>query len=171
MCFAIFDLISSYALADKLMCFSSTFSYPHKEFLIQRPARTRSKYNPLTPRGKCSPTRTRTHSSADSRTRPANAGTRNPRRSTRPAQDSTTNVVSAVFHLNNKKAKHEVKFNHNNKPLPFCSKLKYLGVTLNRRNSWLEKFLTSRHVGRTVIFYTSNALRKLRIWYEDLMFS
>jgi len=65
------------------MCFGSTLSYPHKEFLNPRPHRTRTKYNPLPPR-------TRTHSSAGSRTRPANAGTRNPRGLTRPAQDSNT---------------------------------------------------------------------------------
>jgi len=39
MFFAIFELI-------KFMCFGQTFSYPHKEFLIPRPPRTRSKYNP-----------------------------------------------------------------------------------------------------------------------------
>jgi len=59
-CIAIFELI-------KFMYFSSTLSYPHKEFFIPRPPRT--KYNPLPPR---------THSSAGSRIRPANAGTRNP---------------------------------------------------------------------------------------------
>jgi len=39
MCFAIFDLM-------KFMCIGQTFSYPHKEFLIPRPPR--SKYNPHT---------------------------------------------------------------------------------------------------------------------------
>jgi len=52
-CFAIFELI-------KFMCFGSTLSYPHKEFLIPRPPRTRSKFNPH-------PHRTRTQSSAGSR--------------------------------------------------------------------------------------------------------
>jgi len=54
MCFAIFELFM-------FVCFGSTLIYPHKEFLIPRPPRTR------------------TQSSAGSRTRPANAGTRNPR--------------------------------------------------------------------------------------------
>jgi len=45
---------------------------------------------------------------------------------------STTNTVSAVFHLNNKEAKREVKVNFNNETLPFCSEAKYLGVTLDR---------------------------------------
>jgi len=67
MCFAIFELI-------KFRCFGSTLSYPHKEFLNSRPPRTR------------------TQSNAGSR--PANAGTRNSRGLTRPAQDSTTNHIS-----------------------------------------------------------------------------
>jgi len=37
-----------------------------------------------------------------------------------------------VFHLNNKEAKRELKVKRNNKTLPFCSKSKYLGVTLDR---------------------------------------
>jgi len=72
-CFVIFEVI-------KFMCFGSTLSYPHEEFLIPRPTRTRSQFNPP---------RTGTHSSAGSRTSPANAGTRNPRGLTRPAQDSS----------------------------------------------------------------------------------
>jgi len=51
-------------------CIESTFSYPHKKFLIARPPRTR------------------THNSAGFRIRPANEGTRNPHGLTRPAQDS-----------------------------------------------------------------------------------
>jgi len=84
-CSAIFDLI-------KFMGFGSTLSYPHEEFLISRPPRTRSKFKPLPPRSKFNPRppRTRTLSSAGSRTRPANADTRNPRRLTGPAQDSIT---------------------------------------------------------------------------------
>jgi len=50
--------------------------------------RTRTKYNPHSPRHAASSTRTRTQSSAGSRTRPANAGTRNPRGLMSPAQDS-----------------------------------------------------------------------------------
>jgi len=42
---------------------------------------------------------------------------------------STT--LSAVFHLNSKEAKHELKVNFNNAALPFCSELKYLVVTLD----------------------------------------
>jgi len=34
---------------------------------------------------------------------------------------STTKTVSAVFHLNNKEAKRELKVNSNNETLPFCS--------------------------------------------------
>ena len=45
---------------------------------------------------------------------------------------STTKTVSAVFHLNNKKAKRDLKVNFNNKTLPFCFEPKYLGVTLDR---------------------------------------
>jgi len=63
---------------------------------------------------------------------------------------STTKTVSAVFHLNNKKAKRELKVNFNNETLPFCSELKYLGVTLDRSFTYrrhlesLHKKLTSR---------------------------
>jgi len=45
---------------------------------------------------------------------------------------STTKTVSAIFHLNNKEAKRELKVTLNNKALPFCSEPKYLGVTLDR---------------------------------------
>jgi len=44
----------------------------------------------------------------------------------------TTKMVSAVFHLNNKEAKRELKVNFNNETLPSCSESKYLGVTLDR---------------------------------------
>ena len=69
------------------MCFASTLRYPHKEFLNPRPPRTRTKCNPHPPRPTASSTRNRTQSSADSRTRPANAGTRNQRGLTHLAQD------------------------------------------------------------------------------------
>jgi len=74
-CFAIFELI-------KFTCVGSTLSYPLKDFLNLRPPRTRTKYNPHPPRSKFNPHHpcTRTQSSAGSHTRPANAGTRNPRR-------------------------------------------------------------------------------------------
>ena len=63
---------------------------------------------------------------------------------------STTKMVSAVFHLNNKEAKRELKVNFNNETLPFCSEPKYLGVTLDRSLTYrrhletLRKKLTSR---------------------------
>jgi len=63
---------------------------------------------------------------------------------------STTKTVSAVFHLNNKKAKRELKVNINNENLPFFSEPKYLGVTLDRSLTYhrhlesLRKKLTSR---------------------------
>jgi len=34
---------------------------------------------------------------------------------------NATKAVLAVFHLNNKEAKRELKVNHNSKTLPFCS--------------------------------------------------
>ena len=84
-CFAIFELI-------KFMCFGSAISYPHEEFLIPRPPRTCNKFNPHPPR-------TRTQSSVGSRTRPANAGTHNPRGLTRPAQDSSAYIKNNLKHL------------------------------------------------------------------------
>jgi len=47
-CFASFELI-------KFMCFGSTLISPHEEFLIPRPPRTRSKFNPRPPRSKFNP--------------------------------------------------------------------------------------------------------------------
>ena len=61
----------------------------------------------------------------------------------------TTKTVSTVFHLNNKEAKRELRVNFNNETLPFCSELKYLGVTLDmsltyhRHLESLHKKLTS----------------------------
>ena len=58
--------------------------------------------------------------------------------------------MSAVFHLNNKEARRELKVNFNNKTLPFCSKPQGLGVTLDRSLMYrrhlesLRKKLTSR---------------------------
>jgi len=63
---------------------------------------------------------------------------------------STTKTVSAVFYLNNKEAKRELKVNFSNETLPFCSEPKYLGVTLDRSLKYrqhresLRKKLTSR---------------------------
>jgi len=45
---------------------------------------------------------------------------------------STTKAVSAVFHLNNKEAKCELKVNVDNETLLFCSESKYIGVMLDR---------------------------------------
>jgi len=63
---------------------------------------------------------------------------------------STTKTVSAVFHLNNKEAKRELKVNFNNETLPFCSQPKHLGVmydssfTHRRHLELHRKKLTSR---------------------------
>jgi len=63
---------------------------------------------------------------------------------------STTKTVSAVFHLNNKEAKRELKVNFNNETLPSCSEPKCLGVTLDRSLTYrgqlesLRKKLTTR---------------------------
>ena len=63
---------------------------------------------------------------------------------------STTKTVSAVFHLNSKEAKRELKVNFNHETLPFCSEPKYLGATLDRSLTYrqhlasLRKKLTSR---------------------------
>ena len=86
-CFAIFELI-------KFMCFDSTLIYQQEEFLIPRPPR--SKFNPHPPR-------TLTQSNAGSRSRPANAGTRNPCGLTRPAQDSISHTVAQnwILHVTN----------------------------------------------------------------------
>jgi len=62
----------------------------------------------------------------------------------------TTKTMWAVFHLNNKEAKRELKVNFDNETLPFCSEPKYLGVTLDRSLTCrrhlesLRKKLTSR---------------------------
>ena len=64
---------------------------------------------------------------------------------------STTKTVSAIFHLNNKESKRELKVNFNNDILPFCSEPKYLGVTLDRSLTYrrhlksLLKELISKH--------------------------
>jgi len=81
------------------MCFASTLSNPQKEFLNPRPPRTRTKYNPHPPRSKFNPHPPRTKSSAGSRTRPANVGTRNPRGLTRPAQDSSVQYIIVNVHI------------------------------------------------------------------------
>jgi len=45
---------------------------------------------------------------------------------------SASKMVSTVFRLNDKEAKHELKVNHTNETLPFCSEPKYFGVMLDR---------------------------------------
>jgi len=63
---------------------------------------------------------------------------------------SITKTVLAVFHLNNKEAKCELKVNHNNETLLFCSEPICLGVTLDRSLTYrrhlesLRKKLISR---------------------------
>jgi len=63
---------------------------------------------------------------------------------------STTETVSAAFHLNHKEAKRELKVKCNNEALPFCSEPKYLGATLDRSLTYrrhlesLRKKLTLR---------------------------
>jgi len=51
---------------------------------------------------------------------------------TRKLKLSTVKMVTTVFYLNNKEAKCELKVNFENEVLPFCSKPKYLAVTLDR---------------------------------------
>ena len=51
---------------------------------------------------------------------------------------SHTKTVMAAFHLNNRKAKHELKVYNNSRLLPFCPTATYLGVKLDRS-------LTFRH--------------------------
>ena len=63
---------------------------------------------------------------------------------------NTRKIVSAACYLNKKKSKRELNLNHNNETLPFCSELKYIGVTLDRSLTYrrhlesLRKKLTSR---------------------------
>ena len=45
---------------------------------------------------------------------------------------SHTKTVTAAFHLNNQEAKHELKVYNNDRLLPFCPTLTYLGVKLDR---------------------------------------
>jgi len=62
---------------------------------------------------------------------------------------STTKTVSAVFHLNNKEAKHKLNVNHNNETLPFSSGSKYLRVTLDRLATYCQHRVTSQKVDIT----------------------
>jgi len=58
---------------------------------------------------------------------------------------STTKTVSAVFHLNKKEVKRELKVNFNNETLPFCSEPKYLGVMWDRslKSGFLKHFCSA----------------------------
>ena len=59
-------------------------------------------------------------------------------------------MVTAAFHLNNREAKRELKVYNNDKLLPFCPTLTYLGVKLDKSLSFrhhlvaLRKYLSSR---------------------------
>ena len=63
---------------------------------------------------------------------------------------STIKAALAVFHLNNKEAKRELKVNNNNETIPFCSEPTFIRVTLDRSLTYrrhhesLRKKLTSR---------------------------
>jgi len=57
---------------------------------------------------------------------------------------STTKTVSAVFHLDNKEAKRELKANYSNEILPFWPESKYLGVTLDRSLTFRRHLESSR---------------------------
>jgi len=63
---------------------------------------------------------------------------------------STTETLSAVFHLNNKEAKRELEINFNDETLSFFTEPKYFGITLDRTLTYrrhlesLRKKLTSR---------------------------
>jgi len=52
--------------------------------------------------------------------------------------------MSAVFHLNNKEAKCELKVNYNNATLPFCSEPKYLAVTLDMSLTYCQHLKSLR---------------------------
>ena len=63
---------------------------------------------------------------------------------------SHTKTVTAAFHLNNRKAKRELKVYNNSRLLPFCPTPTYLGVKLDRSLTFrhhlvaLRKKLSSR---------------------------
>jgi len=47
-------------------------------------------------------------------------------------QLSTIKAALAVFHLNNKEAKRELKVNNNNETIPFCSEPTFIRVTFGQ---------------------------------------
>ena len=70
---------------------------------------------------------------------------------------SHTKTVTAAFHLNNRKAKRELKVYNNNRLLPFCPTPAYLGIKLDRS-------LTFRHhlvALRKKLFLRVTLLRRL----------
>ena len=66
---------------------------------------------------------------------------------TRKFKIRTAKTVSAVFHLNNKEVKCELKVNFNNKTLPFCSEPTYLGHSLIVDADTSSSFAKSWHHG------------------------
>ena len=70
---------------------------------------------------------------------------------------STTKTVSAIFHLNNKEAKRELKVNSNKEIPSFSPEPKYLGVTLDRSLTYCRHLrVTSQEVD-----ITRRSLRRL----------
>jgi len=61
------------------------------------------------------------------------------------------NGVGSFPSINNKEAKHELKVKYNNKTLPFCSKPKYLGVTLDRSLTYSWNLESLRKVTLCVV--------------------
>ena len=57
---------------------------------------------------------------------------------------SHTKTVTAVFHLNNREAKHELKVYNNSRRLPFCPTPTYLGVKLDRSLTFCHHLVTLR---------------------------
>ena len=62
---------------------------------------------------------------------------------------SAKRTVSAVFHLNNKVAKRELKLNFNHKAMPFCCEPKYLGLKLDRTLIYHWVADTSSHFAKS----------------------
>ena len=56
---------------------------------------------------------------------------------------SHTKMVMAAFHLNNREAKRELKVYNNNRLLPFCPTLTYLGVKLNKSLTFCHHLVAS----------------------------
>ena len=57
---------------------------------------------------------------------------------------SHTKTVTAVFHLNNREAKRELKVYNNNRLLPFCPSPTYLGVKLDRSLTFFHHLVALR---------------------------